>query len=195
MKKIILFIILCIGLIGVAFLYLFYVQNVPGLSKNNPNSPLGIFSSSFGGGTNISENILATTTQNTDPELEKKSSFLAIDQKFLSNGETVEDAVNPGNYVLVGELGYCTANNICRASTTPEKDFSISYDKKYNQFSIILLSEPLITVRERAESFLATRLGIKKEDLCKINYYVATPYFVNEQRSGINLGFSYCSSL
>lgn len=110
---------------------------------------------------------------------------------FIHNGETIQDVVNPGNYVLAGSLGYCLADGTCpKAADT--STFSISYDEKNASFGIVLLKEPLGETRLAAEAFLSSRLGISRAQLCSLNYYIGTPYWVNEQFSAHNLGFSLC---
>ncbi len=114
-----------------------------------------------------------------------------VTKDFLHNGETVADVVNPGTYVLAGSLGYCTASGVCgaNASTT---DFSISYATSTQFFNIILLAEPVGLVRSAAERFFLARLGIGEQAACALNYFVGTPYWVNESYDNKNLGFSFC---
>lgn len=109
---------------------------------------------------------------------------------FTHNGETVEDVMNPGNYVLAGSLGYCLADGSCPEGAH-ENDFTVTYSDA-DGFRIVLLAEPLKDVRRKAEDFLMARLGIGEEEMCKLPYYLGTPYFVNERFSSGNLGFSFC---
>lgn len=110
---------------------------------------------------------------------------------FIDNGETIEDVVNPGSYVLAGDLGYCLYDGTCptAASTT---DFSISYRESTQAFTVTLLAEPLGTSRLAAEAFLSDRLGIAPRDMCRIRYYLGVPNAVNSVYTGSNLGFSFC---
>lgn len=110
---------------------------------------------------------------------------------FVHNGETVQDVQNPGSFVLAGSLGYCLANGTCSAGASTT-DFSISYNEKTHFFNIILLAEPLGTIRLESEQFLSTRLGIVGQQLCSLNYFVGTPYWVNAAYDSKNLGFSVC---
>lgn len=110
---------------------------------------------------------------------------------FIHNGETIEDVVNPGVFVLAGDLGYCLVDGTCPVAAETDL-FSISYDQKSQSFSVGLLKEPLSETRIEVEAFLITRLGISKQQLCVLNHYVGTPYWVNERFTGINLGFSGC---
>ncbi|MEK9184428.1 MAG: hypothetical protein AAB892_01730 [Patescibacteria group bacterium] len=111
---------------------------------------------------------------------------------FIRDGITVADVVNPGSYVLAGELGYCLADGTCpKAADTPH--FSISYHEASGTFTIQLLAEPLGEVRREAETHLRNRLGISNPLMCTLNYYLGTPSFVNEAYSNGNIGFSYCA--
>lgn len=112
-------------------------------------------------------------------------------QDFIKNGETVSDAVNPGNFVLAGELGYCLPDGSCPHGALTTK-FSIVYSQEYGMFDVVLLEEPLGEVRTEAEEFLMSRLGLSASQLCSLRYNVGVPYWVNETFSGGNLGFTSC---
>ena len=123
--------------------------------------------------------------------LVSRASGTIVTKDFLHNGETVADVVNPGTYVLAGSLGYCTASGVCGANVSTT-DFSISYATSTQFFNIILLAEPVGLVRSAAERFFLARLGIGEQAACALNYYVGTPYWVNESYDNKNLGFSFC---
>ena len=110
---------------------------------------------------------------------------------FVHNGETVLDVQNPGSYVLAGSLGYCLTDGTCPAGASTT-DFSVSYNDKTNFFNIVLLKEPLGTIRLEAEQFLQNRLDITEQQACGLNYFVGTPYWVNSVYDDRNLGFSFC---
>lgn len=110
---------------------------------------------------------------------------------FIRNGETVPDAVNPGSYILAGSLGYCLSDGSCPTGAKSDS-FNVSYNEKTHFFNVILLTEPLGTGRLEAEQFIMARLGISEQQACSLNYYVGTPYWVNEAYAGKNLGFSFC---
>jgi len=114
-----------------------------------------------------------------------------VTNDFIHNGETVVDVENPGSYQLAGSLGYCLANGTC-PSGSATTDFSVSYSETTQSFNIVLLKEPLGAVRNTAEQFLGSRLGITANDLCRLNYYIGTSYQINSFYSGKNLGFSFC---
>lgn len=117
------------------------------------------------------------------------SSFVTKD--FIHNGETASDVVNPGNYYLAGSIGYCLADGRCPAGATTT-DFNVSYDSNHSSFSILLLEEPLGQSRLHAETFLEEKLGLTEAQLCGLNYWLGTTYWVNEIYAGKNLGFSFC---
>lgn len=117
--------------------------------------------------------------------------FVVTVKDFVHNGETVSDVQNPGSYVLAGSLGYCLADGTCPSGALTT-DFSISYNEKTHFFNIILLKEPLGAVRLLAEQFLAERLGLTGQQACSLNYFVGTPYWVNQSYDDKNLGFSFC---
>ncbi len=109
---------------------------------------------------------------------------------FINNGVTVEDVQNPGEYYLAGDVGYCLEDGTCPASA-PSDEYVIGYNSKDTAF-IIVLKEPLGQAREHAGSFLQETLGITKEKMCELKYYISTTSYINEQYAGKNLLFSFC---
>lgn len=105
---------------------------------------------------------------------------------------TIADVVSPGNYIISGSLGYCLADGTCPETPNKTDRYSISFDEKAQSFTIALLAEPLKDVRLEAEASLQQSLDITKPEMCRLNYYLGTPYWVNEYFSGGNLGFSFC---
>lgn len=110
---------------------------------------------------------------------------------FIRNGETIEDPLNKGIYILAGSTGYCLPNGTCPKAGSA-RDFSISYNQKTQSFTITLLAEPLGSIRSEAEQLFKIKLGIFDERLCSLDYYVGTPAYVNAVFSGKNLGFNFC---
>lgn len=113
---------------------------------------------------------------------------------FVHRPETKEDAANPGNYMLAGNLGYCLQDQrACQAATTTENNFSIYYYGQSQTFYINLLKLPLGKAREDAEQFLMTMLGITdKQQMCNLKYSVGVTRYVSEDYAGDNLLFSFC---
>ncbi len=179
MKKtvfIILGIFAAIILIGVILTFVFTGSGTPASSSASTLPSLPVASSS------------ATRPIQTIPV---QGSTTAQTVDFLHNGVTMPDPANPGRYLIAGSVGYCLPDGTCpsAASTT---DFSISYSTGTSFFNVALLKEPLGPVREEAEAFLEKTLGVPQAELCSLNYYVGTPYYVNQFYSGTNLGFSFC---
>lgn len=110
---------------------------------------------------------------------------------FTANGITVPDPVNPGSYVLAGELGYCLEDGSC-PNAGSINDFSIVFSEADQAFTVTLLAEPVGATRLAAEQYLLTQLGLPKEQACALRYHIGVPYWVNESFTGRNLGFSFC---
>ncbi|MBI4086538.1 hypothetical protein HY416_00970 [Candidatus Kaiserbacteria bacterium] len=113
-----------------------------------------------------------------------------IVKDFISNGETIQDTVNPTHYILAGSLGYCLGDGSC-PSGAKVSGFSIDYDRPHDLFNITL-EEPLRNNRLAAERFLMERLGIDTMALCTLNYSIGATTYVNQFYEGQNLGFSSC---
>jgi hypothetical protein len=100
-----------------------------------------------------------------------------ITKDFIHNGVTVADTANEGSYILTGR---------------GRQDFSIGYSLPGGAFTIALQTEPLGEVRRRAETYLLDSLGISKNQLCSLKYYLGTDSYTNSLYAGQNLGFSFC---
>ncbi len=109
---------------------------------------------------------------------------------FLNDGETKPDPANDGVYYLAGTIGYCADGLPCE--TVETADFTVKYDDNAKAFAVGIATEPIGEVRRRAEEFLAKKLGLTEDQMCALNYYVGTTYWVNETYAGVNLGWSYC---
>jgi hypothetical protein len=157
----------------------------------NPTVPTSALTPNPFGGLTASTTPAGVSTGSMELKTQDGSNVLVTD--FIHSGETASDVENQGSYVLAGSLGYCLGNGVCPsgASTT---EYNITYDSQYQSFNVALLKEPLGQSRLDAEQFLTQRLGISATQLCTLNYNVGTPYWVNQQFSGVNLGFSSCLS-
>lgn len=133
----------------------------------------------------------STTAKGTEVSLSTQDGLGVTVKDFIHNGETVADVVNPGSYVLAGSLGYCLADGSCPHGADTD-DFSILYSESTEFFRVILLKEPLGSVRESAERFIIDRLGITEQEACSLKYAVGAPYWVNAAYDNKNLGFSFC---
>ncbi len=138
----------------------------------------------------------STSTSSDEPnsihtiEIEAQGSTTLPVKDFIHNGETIPDVQNEGDYYLAGSLPYCLPNIKC--ATASSSDFNIVYSTSDGAFNIALLSEPLGKARHEMEQFLMDRLGLSQNQLCNLNYYVGTTYWINETYDGENLGFSFC---
>lgn len=110
---------------------------------------------------------------------------------FVHDGATAVDPQNPGTYYLAGSPCVGASYPGCPEGV-PETDFSIAYDERPQFFTITLLTEPIGKARTEAEQFLESKFGLTTSQLCTLNYYVGTTYYVNQQFSGRNLGLSFC---
>ncbi len=96
---------------------------------------------------------------------------------FIHNNVTLADPSNAGNYYLTG----------------PSTDgYAIGYRTPAQFFTIALEQEPLGETRIAAENFLLSALGISKNQLCNLKYYVGTDVHTNSFYAGKSLGFSFC---
>lgn len=102
---------------------------------------------------------------------------------FLSDGGVVRNADNNAGYdILVG----------APQPSAPVPQYEIDYSAKDQSFGITIYAEPLGQARTAAEQDLNSRLGITKEQMCSLNYVLATGPGVNELYAGKNLEFSFC---
>ena len=110
---------------------------------------------------------------------------------FMNNGVTAADVQNPGTYYLAGSIGYCLEDGRC-PSGAPAERFKLAYDAPEQFFTIALTDEPLGMARKEAEAFFVEALGVPKEQVCALKYYIGTTSYVNEFYAGKNLGLSFC---
>jgi len=106
---------------------------------------------------------------------------------FIKDPATKKDTINPGHYLL----GTSPSGNEL-TSTTTASAYSIQYIDSDQSFTIELLQEPIAGARSQAEQYLMTELGISQTDMCKLNYTLGAPWWVNQIYAGKNLGFSFC---
>ncbi len=107
---------------------------------------------------------------------------------FINDPATAKDPINHGYYYL----GYHVNEGISDPTATDNPPYIIEYISATQYFNIALLQEPIGPVREEAQQYLMTHLGISQDQMCRLNYMVSVPERVNSQFAGINLGFSFC---
>jgi len=108
---------------------------------------------------------------------------------FINDSTTAKDPINPGYYYL----GYHVNEGVPDTTATDTPPYVIEYISATQYFNIALLQEPIGSVREEAQQYLIARLGISQDQLCRLNYMVSVPNYVNSQFTGRNLGFSFCT--
>lgn len=157
--------------------------SIPGTAPTLPAS--GTTVTSVPSGSGMSSGVAPTFPLTT----QTGSTVLALD--FINNGVTIPDAVNPGGYLLAGNLGYCLSDpQKCQAASTT--NFSVYYISGSKSFLIDLTEEPIGQARLDMEQFMLKTLGITEQQMCSLNYLVGVTRYVSEQYTGKNLGFSFC---
>ncbi len=73
-----------------------------------------------------------------------------------------------------------------------QASYSTFYNEKDSSFNITLLTTPLGATRRDAERKLMGQLGITEADMCRLQYRVGVPAFVDRPLAGEQLGFSFC---
>lgn len=110
--------------------------------------------------------------------------------KIVSDPEVVEDAMNPGDYIVYGDPSYCLGETTC--DTTASGAFTINLDSATNVLSVGLYEKPLAQSRLQAEEFLMNKFNLTAAEMCNLTYYVSTPYWVSDEYAGVDLKFSFC---
>ena len=75
---------------------------------------------------------------------------------------------------------------------TPEYD--IVYFASDGGFSISILATPFEAVRAKAEQAFLERLGVGREDACRLAVYIGVPRWVDENLAGRNYRLSFCGT-
>lgn len=101
---------------------------------------------------------------------------------FKNSRNTVTSTNIPGHYFLAGGTDPS-------GTGAPYSMFYVDIDGSFN---ITLLKEPLVETRFTAEQDLIQQLGISKERMCVLKYWVGVPVAINPVYAGKNLGFSFC---
>jgi hypothetical protein len=71
-------------------------------------------------------------------------------------------------------------------------DYVIAYNVSDSSFAITLLSTPLETARQAAESAFLSQLGVSQQDACKLTVYEGVPAGVSDQYVGQSFPLSFC---
>lgn len=154
----------------------------PGLDTGSPASSNGgkiVVATSSAKEATLSEAILSIAGAN--------NIFIQV-TNFLKDPATFKDPINPGIYYL----GYHVYEGVLDATATDNPPYIIEYISATQYFNIVLLQEPIGSVRAAAEQYLIAQLGITQAQMCQLNYTLGTPNRVNSQYAGTDLGFSFC---
>lgn len=76
---------------------------------------------------------------------------------------------------------------------TKNEKYRIVFQPKYNLVLITILATPYQDVRKEAEQDLLNQLGVSKEEACKLNVSVGSPYFANKEVITDSSRLSFCS--
>ena len=98
------------------------------------------------------------------------------------------DELNEGHY-FIGPRPYVGVDD---PSASDDPPYVIEYSTNDNSFTIALLHEPLAATRRDMQAFLSSQLRATTEEMCRLNYTVSVPAYVNDVLAGRNLGFSFC---
>ena len=131
-----------------------------------------------------------TQTQQSSMTLEGVGGQFISTVDFIADPMTVKDPSNPGYYYL--GYHYRANEGVVDATATDNPPYIIEYIAETHYFNISLLSEPIGELRQEAEQYLMTRLGITQDQMCQLDYMVSVPDRVNSYYSGKSLGFSFC---
>lgn len=112
-------------------------------------------------------------------------------EDFMNSGQTFEDPMNPGNYILSGNVGYCLENGFCPSGFSAD-NFEIRFNGRDGVFFIRLLEQPVRTARLDAEVFLQDVLKLSAAQLCDLDYYMSVSELISPQFAGVHLKFSTC---
>jgi len=74
------------------------------------------------------------------------------------------------------------------------ENYNIEYFPKFNSFLISIKASPFEENRKLAEQELINKLGINKNDACRLPINVATTQEINPEFSGRNYPLSFCHS-
>lgn len=136
-----------------------------------------------------------TTLQERNVEQSKE---LFFDQNTNSDNYTNPEKGSNSKIIISG----VKLNNFYKTSKTinkqgdielvKNKNYTILYLVKFNQFLISILDPSFTTVRKQAEKEFLKILDIDKPSACKLNTTISTPAFVNPEAAGTNYKLSFC---
>lgn len=105
---------------------------------------------------------------------------------------SVADRVTISGVEVNNFLGTGQASDKEIVTVKKTENYTIIYHTKTSLFLISILSSPFREQRALAELEFIEKLGIEKEDACKLNVSITTPRFANEAEAGKNYKLSFC---
>lgn len=132
-----------------------------------------------------------TTTTTNFPPVSTSTTPAAIPTSTTVTIGTSQGSVTMNNF-------YQTADSITQDQQTViihnDPQYSIEYNVGDSSFSIGILSTPLEASRQAAEAVFLSRLGISKQDACKLKVYEGVPADVSSQYVGQYFPLSFCGN-
>ena len=166
-KKIIVFIVICLGL-GIIFLLI-----INGFQKNNSKlSPL-----------------LPTPTLIIAPSYFDRMipPNVTINPE---NSKIIISSVEMNNFIKTARV--INKEGDMQVSSTIASGYSIIYLSQFSEFLISINKSPFDQYRLQAENKFLVSLGINQQQACKLNVIITTPRFVNPGQAGQNYSLSFC---
>ncbi len=133
--------------------------------------------------------LIITIKSLTQSSLEDGNSDM-IDLTTQSDGVGVpaKNPVNSTNFANIGAGVYVSDERQLGADV----GYSMTYFVEDNSFAIDISGKPLAAYREKASNYLLNTLQISEEEACQLHVYVGVSHATDPQRSGKNLGLSFC---
>lgn len=118
---------------------------------------------------------VATFTPAISPPLDKEGR-IKISNVWVNNFYKAPQGINPSGDVLVAD----------------KSEFQIVFLPQFNQFMLSVLASPFSGVRKVAEEEFLKVLGVGRQEACRLNVVVNTPYFANPDYSNQDYPLSFC---
>lgn len=118
---------------------------------------------------------VATFTPVISPPLDK-GERIKISNVWVNNFYKAPQGINPSGDVLIAD----------------KSEFQIVFLPQFNQFMLSVLASPFSGVRKVAEEEFLKVLGVGRQEACRLNVVVNTPYFANPDYSKQDYPLSFC---
>jgi hypothetical protein len=171
MKKITIVIIAIIAVVLITFGIFFIIQK--NASNNTPPSTTGTLPP------------ISTST----PVGSESSTPATIPTSTTITLGTSQGSVTVNNFYQSADFITQDQQTVAVKSTP---DYVIAYNVGDSSFAITLLSAPLEATRQAAEAAFLSKLGVSRQDACKLTVYEGVPASVSDQYVGQNFPLSFC---